>query len=355
VASGTVGWSSDAGSAGRFDGDGSGYSPGVTAQPRDLIVVGASAGGIEALRALMAGLPADLPAAVAVVLHLPAGGTSVLPSILDRAGPLPARHAMRVNPMEYGTVVVAPPNHHLVVIDDHFALTHGPTENGHRPAVNTLFRSAAAAGGPRVIGVQLSGALDDGVAGLATIVAAGGLAVVQDPADALYPAMPAHALAKVSARVVAPAADLGPLLAKLVAERVSVVVLPRPAESIGSNGSGDQEGRTMVRGFSCPDCHGVLVEAPQDGSSLRCRVGHAWSPTALLAAHGDQLERALWTAVRTLEEKTELVRRMRDRTTDRQPNIRQRYESLAEEAALAADTLRRLLASPVIDPTEVRE
>jgi len=182
---------------------------------RDLIVVGASAGGVQALCAFAAGLPADLPAAVLVVLHLPAGATSFLAPILTRSGPLPAVVAGGGEPLRRGQIQVAPPDHHLLVMDAQVALSRGPTENGHRPSINALFRSAAVAAGPAVIGVQLSGVLDDGVAGLVAIAARGGLVMVQDPADALYSGMPEQAMRRVRPDYVLPAGGMGEALAKI--------------------------------------------------------------------------------------------------------------------------------------------
>ena len=197
-----------------------------TARPgHDIIVVGASAGGVEALGELVSLLPADLPAAVFIVLHIPAYGTSVLPGILSRRGPLPAVHPADGEAIRQGRIYVAPPDHHLLLEKDGTVrLTRGPHENGHRPAVDTLFRSAARAYGPRVIGVVLTGTLDDGTAGLQVVKRRGGLAVVQDPEEALFASMPRAAIEAVAVDHVAALAEIGSTLARLAH-------LPAPAES----------------------------------------------------------------------------------------------------------------------------
>jgi two-component system chemotaxis response regulator CheB len=334
---------------------------------RNLVVVGASAGGVEALREMVAGLPADLPAAVLVVLHVPSYGGSVLPAILGRAGPLPARHCGDTERLRPGTILVAPPDHHLVVRDGRALLTRGPRENGHRPAIDVLFRTAARAAGRRVIGVVMSGVLDDGTAGLSAIEARGGVAVVQDPADALYPTMPASALAHLDDAHVAAAADLGPLIAQLCAAEIPDAdvgddpLLEYEAEMAMMSDEAmdfdDKPGRPS--GFSCPDCNGVLWEI-HDGELVRyrCRVGHAWSAESLLGEQAEQLDSALWMALRGLEEKAALARTLGNRAQERNnPHSAKRFEEQAEEATRAASLIRSMLeehlgsrADPELNP-----
>lgn len=283
-------------------------------------MIGASAGGVEALRTVAAGLAGDLPSAVAVVLHIPRGSPTALPAILGRCGPLPARTAEAGMPLRAGTIHVAPADHHLLVGERSFELSAGPSENGHRPAIDPLFSSAAIAHGPSVIGVVLSGARDDGTAGLVAISRHEGHAVVQDPADALHPSMPTSALHHVPDALVRPAAELGKTLSELARSL---------APSGHANPQRDQTQETETRiaamdpiatpslpdaqpsGLSCPACHGVLFELDgQPAPRFRCRVGHAWSPQALQAGQEDAADQALWTALRTLEEKAAFNRRL---------------------------------------------
>jgi two-component system, chemotaxis family, protein-glutamate methylesterase/glutaminase len=317
-----------------------------------IVVVGASAGGVEALTDLTASLPGDLPAAVFVVLHLPATGTSALPEILCRHGPLPAAHVKDGEPIQPGRVYVAPPDHHVLLRTGHVHLSRGPRENGHRPAIDPLFRSAAREYATRVIGLVLSGALDDGTAGLLAIKSRGGTAVVQDPADALYPGMPGNALEQVQVDHVAAAASMGKLLARLITDQAVPPADPAPRAmqvEVEMEGfsleafEGNHPGRPS--GFSCPDCNGVLWQI-QDGGleRYRCRVGHAWSPESLLTQQSEALEAALWIALRSLEERAALARRLAEPARRRGHSITAtRFEEQAAEAEHAARLVRDLL------------
>ncbi|MFD8495418.1 chemotaxis protein CheB [Amycolatopsis sp. NPDC059657] len=311
--------------------------------------MGASAGGVETLRTLVASLPVDFPGHVLIVMHLPPGTRSALPIILDRAGPLRAvvaRHGARLVP---GTIYVAPPDRHLLLATDHLLLSHGPTENGHRPAINALFRSAAVAAGSRAIGVVLTGVLDDGAAGLQAISARGGVAVVQDPGDALYAGMPEAALRLTAADHVLRAAKIGPLLTTLVRQEVDLAAMPPVSatleleDRIARDGSGVD---TSDSGYTCPDCQGVLTEITAGSNHYRCRLGHAWSAESLLAAQVDELERALWTALRSLDEKTGLARKMQSDARERGHGLlAERYRRSARESSVAAEVLRKYLIS----------
>lgn len=331
---------------------------------RNVVVIGASAGGVEALRSLVASFPAGFPGAVVVAMHFPAGGTSALPTILGRSGPLPVVTAECGTRLQAGTIYVATPDRHLLVGADQLVVARGPTENGHRPAINALFRSAAIAHGPRAVGVVLSGVLDDGAAGLSAIASLGGAAFVQEPHDALYSAMPEAALRRVETEHVLPAGEMGPTLDKLAREAVDVSTAPQASPSLlledriarhgGSVTEHETEGAGAMSGYTCPDCQGALIEMEPGSGNYRCRIGHAWSAEALHAAQGNELQRALWTALRSLDEKTSLSRRLEEDARKRgNHTLVHRYNESAGEASEAADVLRNYLVS--LDPTPPEE
>jgi two-component system chemotaxis response regulator CheB len=319
---------------------------------RDVIVIGASAGGVEALGRLSAGLPPELPASVFVVLHLLSTGTSVLHSIMDRSGNLPASAAVDGERFERGHIYVAPPDQHLLVWDGHIRLSLGPRENGHRPAIDPLFRSAARSFGPRVVSVVLSGSLDDGAAGMRFVKERGGAAVVQDPEDALYPAMPLNAAAFTDVDQIVPVDRMAEVICGLVetpveegADAVQEGEAWRAAE-LEERAEGDPSGLT------CPECGGALWERAE-GPLVRfaCRTGHAFSPDSLVSEQSKSLEVALWSALRGLEERADLFRRMARRAEDR-PGTARRFETRARAAEEHAGAVREAVAKlgPTVEP-----
>lgn len=327
----------------------------------DVVVIGASAGGVEALREIVRQLPADFPAAVLAVVHFPADGTSMLPLILARRGRLPAVHAEDEGEIVPGTIYVAPPDRHLMVEEGRLCLSRGPRENGHRPAVDPLFRSVALEFGPRVIAVVLSGNLDDGTAGLAAVRRHGGITVVQDPADALYPGMP-------SAAVEAEVADHVVPLAAIPALLVTLVNTPaQEAPAVDDSFDRYENAITAMRrtpaheppgdpaGLVCPECHGSLFEI-RDGEMVRyrCRVGHTYGSETLLQHQTQQVEEAMWTALQVLNERASLSRRTAERLEERgNVLVAQRFrESASESDRLAAVLTGVLSTAPANTPAD---
>ena len=308
---------------------------------RDVVVIGASAGGVEAALNVLAGLPADFPASVLVAIHVPANSRSVLPQIISRSTKLPAAHAVHGETLEPSRVYVAPPDHHLLVHGGRARLTRGARENGHRPAIDVLFRSAARWRGRRAIAVLLSGVLDDGTAGMIAIKSHLGTCLVQDPEDASFSAMPQSAIEHVAVDHVLPAREIGATLVDLVKETVPDTasalaketgeVLPED-ENPGVMPEIDEaktESQGPASSFTCPDCHGALWEL-RDAELIRyrCRVGHAFSPDSLLAAQLDSVEEAMWIAYRTLEETASMSHNLAERA---------RAKGLAQSAARYAE------------------
>jgi len=296
-----------------------------------VVAIGASAGGVEALMRLTEGLSADLPYAFLVAVHLSPAAPSVLASIVGRRGRLPAVAAEHGTEVEPAHIYVAIPDHHLLVADHRVVLSREPTKNGHRPAINALFRSAALAFGPRAVGVLLSGVLDDGVQGLGTIRARGGVTIGQTPADALFPAMPTNAAAAGVLDYQVSAAGVGPLLEELAQREITYCgsepdKTPELGNQIAMAPRFATEHLDPASGHACSDWDGSAL----GHDNFRCRVGHARSLESLLDGSDDEFENALLVALRSLREKAGLARKLADRTG--QGLMAERYRHNADEA-----------------------
>ena len=320
---------------------------------KDIVVVGASAGGIEALRTLAAGLPRDFAASVFVVQHTAAESPGVLADIISRAGALPAVNARDRERIEPGRIYVAPPDHHLLVEPGRVRVTKGPKENRFRPAVDPLFRSAAQVYGPRAVGVVLTGNLDDGSAGLRVVKQLGGTAVVQDPSDALYPSMPDSALRQVRADYCLPLAEIAPLLARLAKETVDEEGVREVSEGLNIEINIAKEENAVEAGverlgepspYACPECHGVLLQMKEDAPlRFRCHTGHAYTADSLLSDITEGVEDSLWNAIRSIEESVRLLRHMADHMADGNGNdgLAEAFRRKAGEAQSRSDLVRR--------------
>lgn len=329
----------------------------------DVIVIGASAGGVEVLKQLVEFLPQDLPAAIFAVLHVPSNSTSALPKILDKWSSLTAYHPQDREQILYGRIYIAPPDSHLLVKPGYLRLTRGPKENGFRPAIDPLFRTAARAYGPRAVGVILSGTLDDGTAGVIAIKKRGGVAIAQDPNEALYSGMPLSAIENADVDYVLPVSDIASTLIRLANEEV---------EEGGEPVSDDMEIETDISElefdslhtekrpgapsrFTCPECNGVLWEIDDENLlRFRCRVGHAYSAETLLGEQFDSVEAAMWAALRALEENVSLTSRLARRMRERGHSITaERFEKQSREADERAEIIRRaLITRSAADPAE---
>jgi two-component system chemotaxis response regulator CheB len=333
---------------------------------RAIVVVGASAGGLNPLRALLRGLPGDLPAAIFVVLHIPATGGSALPRILDRSGPLRADTAVDGEPIEPGRVYVAPPDQHVLVVNDTVRLSHGPRQNGVRPAADPLFRSAALHAGPRVTAVVLSGTLGDAALGSATVERRGGRVVVQDPDEAEYSSMPRSAIAVTGQPLVVPAAGLADQVARLAAEAsdvapddvapddvaladVALADVAGPAEELVAEIRGLLDGSLETNplahthsGLTCPECGGPLYFAHRErADTYDCLAGHRWSPRSLVEEHSTAVDRELWLTIRSLEERGRLTAKLAESARQRGHLLSAtRFSSACEEAGRSAEALR---------------
>lgn len=318
---------------------------------RDIVVVGTSAGGVEALRALVAGLPEDFPGSVFVVMHTAPDSPGVLAHILDRSGPLPAANAENRDPVRPGRIYVAPPDVHMLLEPGRVRLTHGPKENRFRPAIDPLFRSAAQVFGPRVVGVILTGGLDDGTSGLWAVKRLGGVAVVQDPDEALVASMPLSAINQVEVDYTLPLAEIPPVLTRLAGTTVAeqggydvpddLDIEVRIAMEEHALESGvKQLGQPSI--FTCPECHGTLLQLKEDGRTrYRCHTGHAFSADSLLAELTESVEEALWGAIRSINESAMLMRHMAEHIGETDAATAARFVEKARDAERRGALVRK--------------
>jgi two-component system, chemotaxis family, protein-glutamate methylesterase/glutaminase len=321
---------------------------------RDIITIGASAGGVEALIKLVAALPADLPASVFIVQHVSPQSRGELAQVLGYRGALPVEMAADRRQIERSHIYVAPPDYHLMIDRSYMYITHGPRENMTRPAVDPLFRSAAVVHGPHVIGVILSGTLDDGAAGLLAIKRCGGVAVVQDPEDAMYPDMPRSAMEIVDVDASLALGDLPPVLAQWAQEPPGEPMTPpfsllaeveMSRSESGNIGHLNEIGELVP--LTCSECGGPLWQIKDDKMTrFRCRVGHAYTAKTLASEITDAVERSLWAAVQMMDERVRTLEHLAD--TEQQKDHRRSSASFHDKAAEVrehTERLRQLLLS----------
>ena len=316
-------------------------------EPRDVVVVGGSAGSLGPLQELTAAQPADQPATVAVTVHVGEHARSRLPWLLSRSGPLPAAHAETGDRLQPGRIYVAPPGWHLLLSDGVAELSNGPRVNHTRPAVDVMFASAARWFGDRVVAVVLSGLLDDGAVGAALVAQAGGLVVAQEPGEAAQPSMPRAALAAAPGAIALPGKKLGAVVSEMVGE-AGLVTWPRPepqpAAEVNMEETGDLQflspGETRLTRLACPECGGALAETVLSRISYyRCHVGHQFGPQSLAAAQTESAEAKLWSAVAALEETAALARHLAGHT-EAEEDLARQQSGTAKWAADLADTVR---------------
>lgn len=326
---------------------------------RNIIVIGSSSGGMEALTELVKGLPANFPGSLFAVQHVAANSVNYLPEMLDRHTSVTVSLAAEGRQIEPNHLYVAPADHHLLIDSDQMFLSQGPRENRVRPAIDPLFRSAALSHGPRVIGVVLSGALDDGTAGMVAIKNSGGMALVQDPQEAMTPSMPQSVIEHVQVDSILPVAEIGTSLGKLVQQEfsggdispVSTELRANLKREVGimRNESGSiptVEELGSPAGVSCPDCGGPLWEVDEDYPRFRCHTGHAFTPRHLVAGLQEQEERSLWVALRVMEERARMLKRLAKK--DESSGLKHSHElfsSKAVEAEQHVQQIRNLLNS----------
>ena len=318
---------------------------------RDIVVIGTSAGGVEALRALVAGLPQDFPGSVFIVMHTAPDSPGVLAEILARSGPLPAANASNRERILPGHIYVAPPDRHMLLEPGRVRLTRGPKENRFRPAVDPLFRSAAQVFGPRVVGVILTGGLDDGVSGLAAVKRLGGLAVAQNPEEAFMPSMPLNAIARVEVDHTPALAEIAPLLARLASTSVAEQGGYEVPEELDIEVKIAMEDNARALGvaklgtpsiFTCPECHGTLLQLKENGlARYRCHTGHAFSADSLLSEVTESVEETLWAAIRAIDESAMLLRHMAEHARASDNAASERFDEKARDAERRSALVRK--------------
>ncbi|HEX8499644.1 MAG TPA: chemotaxis protein CheB [Pyrinomonadaceae bacterium] len=322
---------------------------------RDIVVVGTSGGGVEALKTLVGGLPADFPGSVFVVMHAAPDSPGVLGQILDRSGPLPAANAVNRERIVPGRIYVAAPDRHLLLEPGVVRVTHGPKENRFRPAVDPLFRSAAQTYGPRVVGVILTGGLDDGTSGLWAVKRLGGLAVVQDPDEAFMPSMPLSALRGVEVDHTLPLAEVAPLLARLASTSVAEQGGYEVPEELNIEVSIAKEERARDEDvfklgepsiYACPECHGTLLRLEESGRTrFRCHTGHAFSADSLLSELTQTIEATLWSSIRAIDESAMLLRHLAEHARLSDAGAAEGFLKRAREAEGRSALVRRAVFS----------
>lgn len=324
-------------------------------QKHDIWVIGASAGGVEAIKQLVQALPKDLPAAIFLVIHIPARGRSRLPEIINRFGTIKAYHPKDGDLIKHGCIYIAPPDYHLIVKKDYIRLTRGPKENNSRPAIDVLFRTAAKVYGARVVATVLSGTLDDGTAGLIAVEQRGGLTIVQNPEEAMFDGMPRNAIKNDHVDYVLNIAEIAPLLVKLADQPIETPEVEAVSDEMEiETDMAELEIEAMQRfdrpgkpsPYACPDCGGVLWELDENSkiTRFRCRTGHAYSPHSLIASQSEQLEEAFWNALRALEEKADLTLKMAQQAEkNNRPYSAQRFRQQGNDAQNRATLVRQLL------------
>lgn len=324
---------------------------------QDIIVIGTSAGGLKALGAIVGALPAEMKAVLLIVQHLAADKPSILPQILVDLGSLPASHPSDGEPIQKGRIYVAPPDHHLLVNQGLMRVVRGPQENRFRPAIDALFRSAARAYGSRVVGVVLTGYLDDGTVGLQAVKKRGGVAIVQDPKEAEYPSMAKSALRYVKVDYCLPLAEIPDLLVHLSKEPAAESEAYPVTEEIeiesriAEQQMNTQEFLENVEAigtrttYTCPECNGSIWQiGKEEPLRFRCHTGHSFTANVFLAEQTQNLETALWSAVRTMEEKVTFLHQMSERMTNHNlQSAATKYEDHAKSLDAEVSLIRGII------------